>query len=498
MKKNMRTLLLILFIVLIGLGGGAAIYVNNASNSVTTFDISNLQNPMTEKDYSKIFKEAEGSFVIYDTNRDRYIVYNKDEALQQLAPGDTFGIFNTLVALEKGVVKDASGLKNIKDTAQAIGKEEMEKQIKAASYGNTNMSSGIERFWQKSLKISLVEQVELLRKIFAGDIKFSDASIDAVKKAMLIGDVRNGVLYGIYDKSSKGVITYVGSYEKRGNTYIYATRVKGGNLDEAMAKDIVGKVLNSYDLEIAKTKTNRMNVLYEVPNMDKVQVKKNITYKTYGNNQKLGMDLYSPLQTDNNKKPYAIIMIHGAAGVASIKDTGCYNSWGRIGAASGYATIVFNWRAWDRKSAAENSQDIADAITYIRAHAEELNINPDHMSIFAYSAGVKEGVRKALEVDTGFIDSIVEYYGELPLEVLEKADAKPLPPMFLADAAYDEVMNTDVNKEFFQKASALQYPITRMVHQQGGHAFELFDDNMSTYDIIKKSLEFVEANRKDK
>lgn len=181
-----------------------------------------------------------------------------------------------------------------------------------------------------------------------------------------------------------------------------------------------------------------------------------------------------------------------------MKDTPAYNSWGRIGAASGYATIVFNWRAWDKQSAQANSEDIADAIKYIREHAEELNINPDHMSVFAFSAGVNQGVKKTLESDTGFVDSIVEYYGELPLEVLDSTNGKKLPPMFLADAAYDDVINKKINEEFFNKATSMNYPVTRMVHPNAGHGFEVFDDNMGTYEIVKKSLEFVEANRKDK
>lgn len=496
MKLYKVMVLIILFIAIACIGGGVIFYMNNASNSVTVFDVTSLSYSITEKDFSKIFKDVEGSFVVYDTNRNKYIVYNKEEALQQMNPGDTFGIFSTLIGLEEGKLKDAANLKNIKETSKMIDKAILEKYIKAANYGNSNISSS--NFWIKTLKISPIEQVEFLRKIYAGEMKFTGGSIMAVKQAMLLGNVRNGVLYGIYDQTKKDMITYVGNYEKRGNTYIYAARMKGENMDEAIARDIVEKTLNNIDKEIANGKISKTMVLYEVPNMSRVQAKKNITYKTYGNNQKLGFDIYYPLNNAEGKKAYPLIMIHGAAGIPSLKDSGAYNSWGRIGAASGYATIVFNWRAWDRKSADANAEDIADAIKYIREHAEDLNINPDHMSVFAFSAGVNQGIRKTLEVDTGFVDSIVEYYGELPLEVLDKADGKKLPPMFLADAAYDDMINKKINEEFFNKATSMNYQITRVVHENGGHGFEVFDDNMTTYEIIKKSLEFVEANRKDK
>lgn len=462
MKQKRIMLWMVLFIAIAGIGGGVVFYMNNASNSVTAFDVASLSYPIAEKDFSKIFKGVEGSFAVYDTNRNRYIVYNKEEAQKQTIPGDTFGVFSTLIGLEEGKLKDAVNLKNVKETSNMIDKATLEKYIKAANYGNSNISSS--NFWIKTLKISPIEQVELLRKIYSGEMKFKSGSLEAVKQAMLLGNVRNGVLYGIYDQTKKDTITYVGSYEKRGNIYIYAARMKGENIDEATAKDIVGKALNNIDMEIANGKLRKTMVLYEVPNMSRVQAKKNITYKTYGNNEKLGLDIYYPLNNAEGKKAYPLIMIHGAAGIPSLKDTGAYNSWGKIGAVSGYATIVFNWRAWDKQSALANSEDITDAIKYIREHADELNINPDHMSVFAFSAGVNQGVKKTLESDTGFIDSIVEYYGELPLEVLDSTDGKKLPPMFLADAAYDDVINKKINEEFFNKATSMDFPITRMVH----------------------------------
>lgn len=495
MKRNKIMVWIVLFIAAAGLGGGIAYYMGSNSNSVTTFDASNLAYTFTKKDLSSQFKGVEGSFVVYDTNRDRYLVYNQEDAQLQTAPGETFGIFNTLVGREEGVLKDASTLKSIKTAAKLINKDILEKHMKTAGYGNANMSSGIDDFWQKSLKISPIEQVEFLRKVYAKEIKYSEDNLNALKEAILLGTEKNGVLYGLYDKAKDGTVTYVGSYEKRGNNYIYAARIKGENIDEAKAKEIVIKALFYTDMDVAKTKTKNMNVLYEVPNMSRVQVKKNIAYKTVGT-EKLSLDIYYPLNQDESKKLYPIIMIHGVAGT-SVKDTGCYNSWGRLGGASGYATIVFNWRSWDKQAAENNAEDIADAIRYIREHAEQLKINPDHMSVFAFSGGVSHGVRKALETDTGFIDSIVEYYGELPMEILENTAEKKLPPMFLADGAWDDVINTEVNDEFFNKASSMNLPITRMVHPQGGHAFELFDDDMISYDIVRKSLEFVEENRKD-
>jgi bla regulator protein BlaR1 len=496
MKSNKVIGWIILFIAIAGLGGGIIFYMNNTSDTVTTFDVSSLPYKIAEKDLSNQYKGVEGSFVLYDTIRDKYTVYNKEEVLQQTAPGETFGLFNTLVGLEEGVLKDTSKIKSIKESAKLIDKTNFEKYIKATGYGNANMSSGIDDFWQKSLKISPLEQVEFLRKLYAGETNFSGSNFEAAKEAMLIGEVKNGVLYGLSDHSQKDTIVYVGSYEKRGNTYIYAARIKGENINEKLAEDTVVKALNYFDAEIAKVKSKNMNVVYEVPNMSRVQAKKNIIYKTYGETGKLGFDIYSPLNGDENKKAYPIIMIHGAGG-SSIKDTGCYNSWGKIGAASGYATIVFDWRAYDRQSAEANAGDITDAIKYIREHADNLNINPDHMSIFAFSAGVKHGVKKALEADTGFIDSIVEYYGELPVDLLDNADIKKLPPMFLADAAWDDVINKKVNDEFYNKAIQMKYQITRMIHPDGSHGFEIFNDDMSTYEIIEKSLEFVETNRKD-
>lgn len=49
---------------------------------------------------------------------------------------------------------------------------------------------------ESSLKISPIEQVELLRKFYENSLGFSDRNVDAVKDAIRISSSASGTLYG--------------------------------------------------------------------------------------------------------------------------------------------------------------------------------------------------------------------------------------------------------------------------------------------------------------
>ena len=61
-----------------------------------------------KKDLKKYFNEYghEGCFVLYDLKKDSYIKYNLQRCAEKFIPASTFKIFNSLVGLETGVVKD--------------------------------------------------------------------------------------------------------------------------------------------------------------------------------------------------------------------------------------------------------------------------------------------------------------------------------------------------------------------------------------------------------
>ena len=82
---------------------------------------------------------------------------------------------------------------------------------------------------ESSLKISPVEQIELLRRFHEKELPFSEESLSVVKNALRIEDRVNTVLYG---KTGTGRVNgkdingwFVGFVEKDSHTYYFAVNI---------------------------------------------------------------------------------------------------------------------------------------------------------------------------------------------------------------------------------------------------------------------------------
>jgi len=189
-------------------------------------------------------------------------------------------------------------------------------------------------------------------------------------------------------------------------------------------------------------------VVYQIPGMEKVELVKDIVYKADKDvEQKL--NVYYPLESGFKNKPYPVILIHGRTSDKNFKDSEYFDSWGRLVAAYGFAAVTFNWRS------GTVPEDISDLLVYVKEHTEELGIDGKGIGIIAFSAGVENGVQKVLSAGTGVIDSIVSYYGKLPLSVLENNQGKELPAVFIAEAGLENYFPPDCNDEFVSKAAGV-------------------------------------------
>jgi len=244
------------------------------------------------------------------------------------------------------------------------------------------------------------------------------------------------------------------------------------------------------DTPADSTTRSTLDLVYKHPDMGKVETKKDVVYKT-DNGKELMLDIYYPLGNEDASKAHVVVLIHGKAPTQSLKDTDLYNSWGRAIAANGLAAVTFNWRP------SVSPEDVSDLIRYIRENAKELGINGNSISVFAFSAGVKEGIKEALKVNTGFIDSVIAYYGEVDSVVLENDQITGLPPIFIAMAQNDNIIPVNINNDFIEQAKASGCQITYMVHSNGKHGFELYNDDDETRNIIEKTIEFIKENAKN-
>lgn len=180
-----------------------------------------------EPNFGQYFQQAkvEGTFILYDYQQNQYFVWDTKRANSPIIPASTCKIFNSLVALETGVIQDENevlkwdGVQRkfpawnrdqtmrtaIEDSviwfyqemARRIGQERMQRYIDLANYGNRNISGGIDQFWlQGGLRITPKEQIDLLVKLHQNKLPFSRQTIKTVKDILINEKTDNYVLRG--------------------------------------------------------------------------------------------------------------------------------------------------------------------------------------------------------------------------------------------------------------------------------------------------------------
>ena len=237
---------------------------------ISTFNLA--QNVIERKDLKKYFDEYNhiGCFVLYDLKNDSYIKYNPARCDSEFIPASTFKIFNSLAALESGAIEDEyeiikwdsvkrfydkwnqdlnlaqaykySAVWFYQELARRIGEERMQNYIELNNYGNKDISGGIDLFWlEGGLRISADEQVEFLKKIYLNEVKFSQRSIDILKKIMIYEQsdeyiIRAKTGWGMRFENQIG--WFVGYVENGDDVFFFATNVETKELEEGFKSRI--------------------------------------------------------------------------------------------------------------------------------------------------------------------------------------------------------------------------------------------------------------------
>ena len=226
---------------------------------------------ITQTDLSSYFKNYEGSFVLFDSNRDSWIVYDMEHATHRISPDSTYKIYDALWGLEENIITPQNSLLmwngknypfetwNSNQTLQSamtssvnwyfqaideqLASTNIRNYIQQIGYGNENVSGRLSTYWlESSLKISPVEQVKLLTKLQNNSLGFSSENINAVKDAICLSSSDAGTFYG---KTGTGRVDgqdvngwFIGYIETADNTYFFATNISadsdatGGNATE--------------------------------------------------------------------------------------------------------------------------------------------------------------------------------------------------------------------------------------------------------------------------
>lgn len=229
------------------------------------------------EDLSGFFKDYDGSFVMYDLQEAQYHIYNKDKSTLRISPNSTYKIYSALFALESGVItrqqttmkwngktypyKTWNQNQNLftamensvtwyfQRLDQKMQMENIQAYVDKINYGNQNVSGGIEDYWlESSLKISPIEQVQLLKDFYTNQYGFDQKNVQLLKDAIRLEMKDKATLYG---KTGTGTVNgknvngwFIGYVETKHNTYFFATNIENDHhANGSIAAEITKSIL---------------------------------------------------------------------------------------------------------------------------------------------------------------------------------------------------------------------------------------------------------------
>ena len=255
-KKRLTGMTAFLMVTVLLISMAPLLSANAAKDDYYGWDTSHKNTNII--DLSSCFQGYEGSFVLYDMAQDTWNIYDMDRAALRVSPDSTYKIYDALIGLEAGVITPEDSTMewnrelypfqewNTDQTLQSamsasvnwyfqeidkqLGTSAIDRYIREIRYGNENTKGGLSSYWmESSLKISPIEQVELLRKLYENSLGFRTKNIDTVKDSILLSSSESGNLYG---KTGTGCIDgkdvngwFVGYVEAPDNTWFFAANI---------------------------------------------------------------------------------------------------------------------------------------------------------------------------------------------------------------------------------------------------------------------------------
>lgn len=210
------------------------------------------------EDLSDYFVGYDGSFVLYDMEAGQYSIYNKDKSTLRVSPNSTHKIYSALIGLESHVITSdnstmkwngtkypyeswntdqnlSTAMRNsvtwyFQELGQRIPRETIQAFLEQMGYGNYDLSGGSDYWLESSLKISPVEQVQLLSAFYTNQFGFEDENIQTVKDSLTLEEYDG---YRLSGKTGTGNVNgrningwFIGYVETKDNTYFFATNIQ--------------------------------------------------------------------------------------------------------------------------------------------------------------------------------------------------------------------------------------------------------------------------------
>jgi dienelactone hydrolase len=262
------------------------------------------------------------------------------------------------------------------------------------------------------------------------------------------------------------------------------------------------------DPEWLKTQLPK-RILYSVPGMERIKPRKDVVWKRV-DGVELKLDLYTPPGKPRNRPLPVVVFIHGGPIPANLrtepKDWSSYISYGQLAAASGFVGVTFNYRFYAMNRLSDAQRDVNDLVTYLRANNATLGIDPDRITLWAFSGGGPM-LSSAMREAPPYIRCLIAYYALLdstisgadgedaqkefsPLYQLKKK-GQAVPPIFVVRAGLDNHGINPALDRFAQEAITRNVTFEFSNHTAGHHSFDILNDDDRTREIIRRTIEFI-------
>lgn len=272
--------LIAFFMTAILLFGCSPMLSTYASEECYTWDTSSKK--ITLVDLSSYFDGYKGSFVLYDLQKDNWNIYDIEQATIRISPNSTYKIYDALFALEENIITSENSFiscpqqnypfeswnedqtlfsamnSSVNWYFQALdaklGKSNLQSYIEQIGYGNQNINGELSSYWmESSLKISPIEQVELLKSLYFNDFGFTPENIQTTKESIQLFSDVNCTIYGktgtgcIEEKNVNG--WFIGFVESKNHTYFFATNIQAiDNATGSIASEITLSILSDMNI----------------------------------------------------------------------------------------------------------------------------------------------------------------------------------------------------------------------------------------------------------
>jgi hypothetical protein len=261
--------------------------------------------------------------------------------------------------------------------------------------------------------------------------------------------------------------------------------------------------------EMAPAELARLTVLYTIPGVEEVTIRRDETYRTTESGP-LTMDLYYPPGVSAGSLLPAVLIVYGYSDVGfpnvfgrTFKELGHSMSWARLIAASGMIAILYSNR--------QPAEDATAVLRYVHEQASSLGIDGARIGLWSGSANVPVALwllmqqelpvtcaalcnGYMLDVDgaTGVAEIQKTYRFANPAAGKSVDEVRKDVPLLIARSGKEQFPGLNESLDnFVRGALRCNLPLTLVNHADAPHAFELFHDSETTREIIGQILSFL-------